>query len=123
MEMEKMLQKKVSASSLIEVIVSMVIISIVFGLSLMIFVNIQSQMDSQIKVRAGIRVRNLATEYLKMDVIKSEVFEDEDFTTTCTLTPFSSNGKLLILQIEAITKDSKVLYKFKKLVRKKGQVE
>jgi len=117
------LQKKVRASSLVEVITSMVIISIIFGLSLMIFVNVQNQMGSQIKSKANLRIRNLATEYLKADVIKNEVFEDEDFTITCTVKPFPSSNKLLILQIEAVAKDNKVLCNYKRVVRKKGQIE
>jgi Tfp pilus assembly protein PilV len=113
------LKNKVSASSLIEVITSMVIISIVFSLTLMIFMNVQEQMDSQIKTKARTQVRNLAIQHITANQFKDETVAYEDFSIKCTINPFPSNGKLSVLHLEAYTMDNKMLYKYRRLIQKK----
>lgn len=108
--------KHINGFTLMEAVVSMIIIMACYVMSTMIYLNIVKTDNTSLKVRAFLEVENLAGES-----IHNSIFEDQDvycegLTIQKRILPYKDENKIKLLSISAIDEKGKVLYAFKQLI-------
>lgn len=99
--MKTIFRRCVPGSSLIEVITSFLIISIVFGLGAMIYVNIQRASMSTLRLSANQLLQAVYTETLQTETYTPREANGEDITVYQEVTPYAANEALWWLHLEA----------------------
>ena len=87
---------KVKASTLIEVLISMVILSISFGLGIMIYLNTLTGSSTYLKLKAESLIQQ---EYNNIVNDAQKEIETENLKITSTTSPYASNTNLQLLEI------------------------
>ncbi|MCR6641070.1 MAG: hypothetical protein NVV82_19280 [Sporocytophaga sp.] len=114
--MAELIQQKIKASSLIEVVVAMVVMVITFGVGMMIYHNI---------LRSGINLQNVKAEMLlskiSEETIRSRSYFDEDINEGELIVrkkvgKYQNNALLLLLEIQVYSKEEKLLAESNNLI-------
>lgn len=87
---------KVKASTLIEVLISMVILSISFGLGIMIYFNTLNGSSTYLKLKAESLIQQ---EYCNIINGSQEDLESDNMKITTTTNPYDGNPNLQLLEI------------------------
>lgn len=108
--------KRMNGFTLMEAVVSMIIIMACYVMSTMIYLNIVKTDNTSHKVRAFLEVENLAE-----NTINNSLFEDQDvycegLTIQKRILPYKNENSIKLLSITAIDEKGKVLYAFKQLI-------
>jgi hypothetical protein len=109
------LNPKIKASTLLEVIISMVVIMVVFGIAMMIFSKITTFSISGKASRA-----RAALEYQLTKIEKAKIFTNEslvagDFNIDQTAMPYRSFDNLLLLTLTAYDTNNKVVAQLRRI--------
>lgn len=107
---------KLSGSTMIEVLTSMVIIMMVFGVALMIFLNTGERNNNNLKLRAF-----LLLEETRMKTIQEKTFIDEETDVnnmhiSKKVIPYNNTEALFMLQFRVLTKSGKLLIEQKEII-------
>ena len=97
------LNRSLKASTLIEVLVAMVIIMASIGIGLIIYENLSSGNNDELKIKAEIALNNLATETKKNNHFIDLSVEQEDMRLQQTVVPYEKSKRLISLHLEAFT--------------------
>lgn len=107
---------KLKASTLIEVTVSLVIISSIMTIGLMTYVNIIQSDDLTRKTEASIRTHQIVNqlktdkEYIDNQITENEIFYD------ITFIDYDKKKNLILLEISAISNQQKELYNYSEIL-------
>lgn len=118
---KKLCNAKVSGSSLIEVITAVVIISIVFTIASVVYLNVQRSSFSAKKLRASIMVNELIISTLKENRYEPLQQESGEFILYQTVDLYAGNRNLKVLIVEARDESGKLIAQRKKLIYDSAQ--
>ena len=107
---------KLKASTLIEVIVSLVIITSIMTLALMTYVNIISSEDLHRKTEASLYVQNIMQDIKKEHLYVDDLIEHNNITYQVSFTPYDETKKLLMVEIVAVSTKNKELALWRELL-------
>ncbi|MDP9080024.1 MAG: hypothetical protein M3O71_21570 [Bacteroidota bacterium] len=115
------LTNRVKASSILEVIVSMVVIVIVFGIAMMIYANVLRVSPSAKKLRAQAILEN--------EMLKAEHSTDslaqfvtiDDFRIDEELKPYPDNADLSIVHLAAFDQNQQKIAELQKIILNKHE--
>ena len=107
--LNKAVKSQVRASSILEVTVALVIISIAFGIFMTIYMNILTGNLYLQKLKYAGRLTVLRQEFLKAADFTSAVVEDGPVRIFREVSPYENNNQLLFIQFKAIDSNGKVV--------------
>jgi hypothetical protein len=110
--------KRVRASSVLEVIVSMMIIILVFGIAMMIYTNVSMQSLSGQKLKAQAILAQIMKELDKAEQSANQESIIGGFTVERSLRPYAKNSRLLQLDLKAFDQNNKLLAELHQLIIK-----
>lgn len=110
---------KIKSSTLIEIIISLVIITFVLGISMQTYFNIIKSNDSDRKTSAFINVNSEANKIIKQRKFVDQSVEMELFTIQMEFSEYQSSENLILMETKAIDKNEKVLYERKDILTTK----
>jgi Tfp pilus assembly protein PilE len=111
-------QEKVKASTIIEVIVSMVIIVVVFGIAMMIYTNVTrlSLSAQKIKAQAILQEELISAEQTK--AFSNRSIDTADLRIKQEVTPFNNDTLLNVIHLTAYDLNQNKITELQKLVLK-----
>ena len=101
--------KKIKSSSILEVVVSLVLITIVFSISFMIYHNV---MRSGISIQQMLASKKIEGYFTKTKTEKSfvnETIEEDDFIIQKKVSQFDNQPKIYKIEFEAYNKEQRLL--------------
>ncbi len=107
--------KKLKASTIIETIVAMTIIMISFGVVVALIIG-NSRNSSRLRLNAYLLCEDIKSETKMLNTYINEDFEYENLVIYKSVLGYNESKDIKELQIEAYTKDNKLLYQSKELV-------
>ncbi|OFY26027.1 MAG: hypothetical protein A2275_05835 [Bacteroidetes bacterium RIFOXYA12_FULL_35_11] len=111
------LNKKLHASTLIEVLIAMVIIVVVFGIANMIFLNIQKSTNTGIKIAASLELDKIAAETHRNFTYMDEEYKLDRFTIIKKVSNYNKAEELRQLNFEVLDAEGKIILERKELIR------
>ena len=108
--------KKVKSSSLLETIIAMVIIMVVFGISIMIYVNITSSTFSTQKIKTDLLLKQLAITTLEKKSYFDETIEYEIITIDKQVQKYNDTDDVLLMTLTAYNKQQDTIAQRKQLL-------
>jgi hypothetical protein len=108
-ELKRMLSLRLQSSSLIEVTVSLIIISIIFSLSITIYLNVQRSGFSSSKLVYNVLLDDAYNGAIKAKDFSNKEFEYEDFTLFQIISSSGENENLKVLRFEVRNKKGQLL--------------
>jgi len=112
------LSAKIKGSTLLEVIISMVVIVIVFGIAMMIFAKVISFTTSARDIRAKSILRDLLEKQEHEKAISSQSIITADFTIEETTTAYNDQADLVLVQLTAFDQNNKQVAELLKIILK-----
>ncbi len=109
------LVRQLRASSLIEVITAMVIISTIFAIASMVFINVYRSTAAMRRLSAVLAAENLRIETEIDRAFKDEELVSGDFVIHKTVRAFPGTSDLLIITFEVLNEDGKKIAESKVL--------
>jgi len=109
-------KRRIEASSLIEVITAMVIISIVLGISIQIFFNIQKSTQSLADEKVKVQMINIANESILNSNWEDSLVQFQGWNISKEMIPYSKNGNLKVLRIIASDTHTEKYFEIKYLI-------
>ena len=103
------LNKKLHASTLIEVLIAMVIIVVVFGIANMIFLNIQKSTNTGIKIAASLELDKIAAETHRNFTYMDEEYKLDRFTIIKKVSNYNKAEELRQLNFEVLDAEGKII--------------
>jgi len=100
---------KLKASTLIEVVVSLVIISTVVTIALMTYVNIIQSDDLNRKTEASLVINKLSNEIKETHEYVDDIMVQNEITYEITFSEFDKTKALVLMEIKATTNKNKEL--------------
>ena len=110
------LTKKMSASSLVEVTVGMVLISMVIGFALMIFTNVSLSATNLSKLHYQLVLQNIAQETIRDQTFYNETQQDEVVTIQKTVHQHPNAEGAWLIELEAIRADQVTVATYQTIV-------
>ena len=109
--------QQLPASTLVEVLVSMAIVMIAFGLGLSIYFTVLNSDRNRMELEAGLLINEMAAESHAQNVWLNETVKLDALTLEKTLTPYEGmTDRLQTLTITAYNKQGRVVAQCKELV-------
>ena len=108
------------ASTLIEVIVSLVIISIISGLAIMVIMDINSSANNKLKILGLYQLENILSQENPTDNT-NEDFQKDNIKIKKICTPFAEDNDLITIQYKVFSNQKKLLFEIKKLSRRSNE--
>jgi hypothetical protein len=112
--LKKILTKRLPASSILEVTTAMIIISMVFGLAIIIYLNIQRSGVSSLKLSSRIKLEAVFSETNRLKKFESREVRFEDIIVYQEI-EHNSEG-LLSIKLEARDEQGKLIAQQKHLI-------
>jgi type II secretory pathway pseudopilin PulG len=110
------LSKKARASSVLEVIISMVIILMVFGIAMMIFTNVTRTSLSAKKLRAAAQIRKIMLQTEQLAQPDDQSFQIDDFNIEVKIKQLEQNDKLNEITVTAFDGNQQKVAQLQKLI-------
>ncbi len=108
---------KISASSLFETIIAMMVIMIVFGIAMTIYVNVMKNSTSLAELKASLKLDEIAKDTKANKSYFDEHFEDESTVIEKVVKKYNGQEGLLLLDIQAFDKTNKKLAERKEIIQ------
>lgn len=108
--------KKTSGFTLIEAVVSMIIIMACFAMSSMVYINVVRSDNKRERAMAFTEVNRIATETILNTQIFDQTFDVNGLTIVRHVEPYEGDNLLKTLTIEAYNQKKKGLYSFKQII-------
>lgn len=112
-------QKKINGFTLVEAIVSMIIIMVCFSISTMVYLNVIKSDNISTKTKAFLEVNQIASSTFQNHEFFDQTFESDNLIITRHIEPYLNNEKLKLILITATNQKGKVLYTFKQITTEK----
>lgn len=112
----KLLNKKIPSSSLIEVTTALIIISLVFTMAIVIYISLQRSGSFSSKLSYRVKMDELFISSSKAASFQPREVEYENFIVYQEEEPYGQVKDLLVVRLEARDKDGKLLAEQKHLV-------
>jgi len=119
--MKAFIRNKLSASSVLEVVIAMVIILVVFGMGLMIFTNVTRMSLSANKLEAEGIVRKTLLLVEQSDKPTDQSFQEGGFRIVTTLKPDTADSVLIHVSVDAYDIKQQKLATAQKLIIKEHE--
>lgn len=110
------LNTKIPATTLIEVLISLTIISISVGIAMMIYTNILYSNRNNVKMKANLLLNEISIEAQKNKDYSDTEINTDNFVITKKVEPYNHIEFLYTMNLEAKDKDGKKLAERKELV-------
>ena len=107
------LTKKIPASSLLEVTVGMVLISMVIGFALMIFTNVSLSTTHLSKLHYQLVLQDMAQETIRNQTFHNETQQDEVVTIQKTVHQYPNTTGAWLIELEATRADQVTVATYK----------
>lgn len=107
--------KKLTASTLIETLVAMTIIMISFGVMALLVIN-TSRNTGILKLNAFLICEEVKSETLTLKKYENEEFEFENMDIIKSIYPYKKSNEILVLEIQAFSKNQIMIYETKLLI-------
>ncbi|MES2275323.1 MAG: hypothetical protein V4592_04825 [Bacteroidota bacterium] len=108
--------KRVRASSVLEVIISMVIILLIFGIAMTIFTNVTRTSLSARKLRAEAVIRKTMLQTEQADAPGDQLLKIDDLQIEITVKATVLNSKLNEISIIAYDENKQIIAQLQKLI-------
>ena len=119
-EMKIIRKIKFRGSTLLETIVSMVIVAILFGLCMLSFDRLLSTENSRLRLKAAIAAEDfLATTMLEKRFV-NEKLEYDDFVIRKEIVDYNEVTEVKIMIVEVSSESGDVLYRCRKILKVEG---
>lgn len=105
----KFITRKVKGSSLIETITAMLIISMVFGMALLIYLNVYKANGQILRAEAAIALQDAWAETERSKDFTNRSWKFDDFVLYREINPSTDNKDLLVIKFEIRNKEAKLL--------------
>ena len=110
------LSNRVKASSLLEVIVSMVVIVIVFGIAMMIYTNVLRLSLSAKKIRAQSLLQEAMINAERDSIKTTQTFQLDNFRIEQEVKPYSGNNALKEVHLTAYDQNQQQIAEMEKVI-------
>ncbi|TWI94537.1 hypothetical protein JN11_04647 [Mucilaginibacter frigoritolerans] len=110
------LNNKVKASTLMEVIVSMVVIVIVFGIAMMIYTNVLRLSLSAKKIRAQALLQEAMINAERDSIKTTQTFQVDDFRIEQEIKPYLGNNALTDIHLTAYDQNQQKIAEMEKAI-------
>ncbi|WKN45351.1 hypothetical protein [Tunicatimonas pelagia] len=107
-----MIKRKIEASSLIEVIVGMVLISLVMGFAMMIYINVSSSANFSSQLRYQLQLNDLAQETRQQQSFFNETWQestDSEVVIRKIVQPHPQSQDGWLIRLEAVGPERSIL--------------
>ena len=115
------LETRVKASTVLEVIVSMVIIITVFGVAMMIYANVTRMSLSNQKIKAEAVLSQVIKDMDKVELSSDQQSVIEGLSVERSVKSYSENNKLLQVDLKAYDQNHQLLAELHQLVIKSDE--
>jgi Tfp pilus assembly protein PilV len=112
---------KLKAASLLEVVIAMVIISIVFGVGMMTYMNILKSSFSVQQLNATLLLNKIVEETKQEQSFFDETITEENITVYKKASKYQGNDNLVLLELEVLDAENKILANRKQLIRTEAE--
>ena len=117
--MGKIANKRLSAATIVETLVAMVIILVVFGITTTVLVQTSVSSFSVKKIKAAQLVNTLFAKSINEKAFFSEEVNLDGWVIKKDVQPYYRNNNVLAIRITVLDNDSKELDKEQRLIRQK----
>lgn len=107
---------KLKASTLVEVIVALVIISTIITIALMTFLNLMRSGDLKRRTEAALHADQLAQVAKHNQQYINETVTHDHIVYQLSFTPYDRSNRLLLMEITALDQKEKVVYNLKEVI-------
>jgi hypothetical protein len=107
---------RVNASTVLEVIVSMIIIIAVFGIAMMIYANVTRMSLSAQRIKAQAVLSQIMKDLNEAELSSTQESVVGDFTIERSIKPYAENSKLLEVDLKAYDKNHLPLAELHQLI-------
>ena len=104
------------AATLVETIAASVIVTLAFGIGLVIFMNLLRSSNARQEMNARMVVNELAVETKQYQRWIDETIDAPPFTVQKTVSPYAQAANLQVLHLKATDKQGKVLHERKEII-------
>ena len=115
------LETRVKASTVLEVIISMVIIIAVFGVAMMIYANVTRMSLSSQKIKAEAVLSQIMKDMDKAELSSDQQSVIDGFTVERSVKLYMENNKLLQVDLKAYDQNHQILAELHQLVIKSDE--
>lgn len=110
------IQPRVRASTIIEVLISMVIIMVIFGMAMMIYANVIRSSLSVKKVNAEAILNEILTNDEKTNDNSTQVLNIDDFRIEQVVKPYNSDNNLMEIDLVAYDANGQKITELHKVI-------
>ena len=110
------LTRKLTASSLVEVTVGMVLISIAIGFALMIYLNVSASAPTLQSLKYQLALRAIARETEQQRVFLNQTWQEESVTIHKVVRPYPEASGTWLIELEATGADQRTLATYQTIV-------
>ena len=110
------LNKKINGFTLVEAMISMIIIMTCFAMSSMIYINILHSDNKREKAIAFIEVNRIATESLSKSQYTNQIFDVKGLTIERKIESYKSDDILKTFIVTAYNEKKRNLYSYKQII-------
>lgn len=111
-------KKNLNAVSIIETLVALAILTISFGVGMLVYLNVITNDSIILKTRAGILAEDIANQAIKNQRFLNETFEIQNLVVKKIIRPFNESNDLLRLQV-TVYKDQQLIETYNQLIPNK----
>jgi len=112
------LTTKTAASTLLEVIISMIVIVVVFGIAMMIFTNVIRFTTSAKEIRAKAAMQDLLVKEEQSKAIAGQSINVGDFTIEESVAVYNNQNSLVLVQLTAFDQNRQEVATLQKVLIK-----
>jgi type II secretory pathway pseudopilin PulG len=112
------MQKKLKASTIIEVLIAMILIIVVFGIAMMIFTNVVNSGLSVKKIRAEALLQQALLSAERSDNLVSQSVPVDDFTIVEEVKAYNGNTALTDIHLTALDQNQQKVAELEKVILK-----
>jgi hypothetical protein len=110
-----LLKKTLKGTTLVESLVALVIMTVCFGISSYIYVNVTGSQNDRLRFKAWILLNDVSKN-LKDPVVGEDVFKDEDMTIEKKISKYEDNESTGQLSLKAKDKSGNVLAELNQII-------
>ena len=118
---QNILRKRIHASSLIEVMISLVLIGIVFSAAMLIYGNIIASSKTVSGLKYQMKLKEIAEEIITDEVYLSDEFFLDEVKIVTEVNNYNNRVNLIHLSIRAVDANNEVLAQHNQLIYKNVQ--
>lgn len=107
-------KKKIPAATLMETMISMVILLVVFGVAMMVYLQVSGSNYNELKAKSYLALQHIKIKTIKSKRLTEESYEMEGYKVYKSIEPYQES--LYLIRLEAIRNDGKKLCELKEVM-------